>query len=124
MGATIGALLLWSPVLALAVFAAVTFVLAVIVGVNGWRKFLWPTTKEWLFIPSDNNQPREIPTRLNIWLSIAPQKQGDRFELDMQKERVISGVHFDHGYTDCCPKQWTIQFFDSIGGIVVPLSEH
>ena len=52
-----------------------------------------------------------------------PQNVGDYYKLDLRKERLISGVHFNHGDSNKCPDEWQMFLYDRFQSLVSPYKQ-
>lgn len=81
---------------------------------------LWPRKTSWVFTTNLNTLAQPVfRNNLVNWRSDTPM-EGTFFKLDIQKERVISGIHFDHGYSSNVPEQWRMSFYNNCHGYVWP----
>jgi len=94
----------------------------VIVGSNYMFRKLWPSKLDWEFTTNDSMRPQKVfKDRERVyWQSSKPQEDGMYYRLDLRKGRVISGLFFDHGFTNNVPERWTIEFSDEMGFMLLP----
>lgn len=100
-------------------------------------KLVWPGRATWYATSSyeevtHENEPQKAidKDRRTQWRGSLPQKQGDWFEIDMSKLRLIAGIEFvpDAGWVEK-PEKWRMMFYgrrheilthkDGSGSIVV-----
>jgi len=87
---------------------------------------VWPHRTDWEYTTDYHSRKQSFPdavfesgkTKVH-WKSVLAQEEGMFYKLDMQKERILSGVYFDHGSSNNVPEEWEIAFLDSFGGYVV-----
>lgn len=87
------------------------------------RKAIAAPILDWEFTTNYSTFPEKVffeGRRKVFWEGQEPQRDGDFYKLDMRKERVISGVFFDHGSSNKVPKTWQVFFFDGLGAYVSP----
>lgn len=83
-------------------------------------KKLWPSRANWLFTTNGSAFPEKVfqNNRVN-WRKDYPSEE-TFFMLDMLKERVISGVQFEHGNSNNVPDEWQMSFYSRYKGYVMP----
>ena len=85
----------------------ICFVLAILWWTSGR---IWPNRTNWEFITNDSAFPEKVfKDRPKVyWKSLGRQNNKMFYELNLQKERVISAIHFDHGCGNNVPKEWSL----------------
>lgn len=106
--------------LSLIIVGGVILLMALVVCI---AKKIWPPVWDWEFQTNYSKFWESVfnkgKKRID-WASSKPQREGDFYKLNLQKERVISGIWFDHGMTNEVPEEWTITFYNAFGGFAIP----
>jgi len=121
-GAAINGLSGRTKMITIIVSGSMAFLLGIWILLYEISKKVWPAKSNWTFRTNDSVFPEAVCVRGGkvCWQGAEPQKEGMFYELNMQKERVISGLHFDQGSSNSVPAEWEITFFDKIHGYVIP----
>lgn len=100
-------------------FSILTALLFVIWGILKLRVVLWPGRDSWYasssyeeVTPENNPQKAIDKDRRKQWRSSLPQKQGELFQVDMGKCRMIAGIEFtpDDSWIEK-PDKWRMFFY-------------
>jgi len=96
-------------ILAIGTFIYGPFVRIVAAPIGDWEFVYYSTS-----ISNFSAFPEKVFTegKREVYFEGLPQQVGDYYKLDLRKERLISGVHFDHGDSNKCPDEWQMFLYD------------
>ena len=108
-------------------FAGLAAVFGIAIAIGWLSTKWWPSKLNWEFSTERHAKNSEFQEQVFSkgiqsvnWKSMTPQVEGMFYQLDMKKERVISGVWFNHGLSNNVPEEWELTFLRELGGYANP----